>query len=78
VTLPKCRVVGNKINCPAEVAVPESGIARLELEALEATLMLPVIVPNRSQETGGCAEGYAWHIQFLRDRVRPEGINWSN
>lgn len=44
-TLPKLKVAGETVNCPAAVPVPESEIVRLGLEALETTEMLPVTAP---------------------------------
>lgn len=45
-TLPRFRVVGFTVSCPtAALPVPESGIARLGLEAFDVTVTLPLALP---------------------------------
>src|SRR5207302_11353252 len=46
--LPKSKVVGVTTNGPAAVPVPPREMARVELEALETTEMLPVTSPTES------------------------------
>ena len=45
VTLPKLRLVGFAPSAPAARPVPESGIARVGLDAFEVIAMLPVAAP---------------------------------
>jgi hypothetical protein len=45
VTLPKLRLVGETVNWPAAVPVPESAILSGELDAFETTERLPLAAP---------------------------------
>ena len=48
-TLPKSKVPGLTLNWPAAMTLPASEMVRVELEALETTEMLPLVLPA---ETG--------------------------
>jgi len=46
VMLPKSNAAGDNSNWPDAVAVPESAIDKLEFEASETMMMLPLAVPE--------------------------------
>ena len=44
-TLPKFKVVGDSVSCPGLVPLPESGMLRFGLEALESSDRVPLALP---------------------------------
>ena len=73
-TLPKARLVGFAVSVPGVTPVPESGILKLESEAVEVMLTLPVAAPLVVGEKRTVNE-VLWPAVNVKGKVSPLKLN---